>query len=102
MDSPGLGWLADREWPECLVFARGVPEDQVLRAFGADPDEAVLRQPGEPVPASAGMTEDAGMEPERIVELAGGITIVFIDGLLRGAFPTVRISDARNLLLIRT
>jgi hypothetical protein len=43
----------------------------------------------------------AGMEPERIVELAGGITVHFIDGLLRGAVPNVRINDARNLLLIR-
>lgn len=59
MDSPGLGWLADREWPEGLVFARGVSEDQVLRAFGADPDEAVLREPGEPVPAPEGVTEAA-------------------------------------------
>jgi len=59
MDSPGLGWLADSGWPGCLVFARGVSEDQVLRAFGADPDEAVLREPGEPVPAPEGMTDAA-------------------------------------------
>lgn len=59
MDNPGLGWLADRGWPGCLVFARGVSEDQVLRAFGADPDEAVLREPGEPTPTLEGMTDAA-------------------------------------------
>jgi Family of unknown function (DUF6461) len=59
MDGPGLGWLADRSWPGGLVFTRGVSEDQVLRAFGADPDEAVLREPGEPVPAPEGMTDAA-------------------------------------------
>lgn len=59
MDSPGPGWLADSEWPGCLVFARGVSEDQTLRAFGADPDEAVVREPGEPVPVPEGMTDAA-------------------------------------------
>jgi hypothetical protein len=44
MDRPGLGWSADRGWPG-LVFARGVSVDQVLRAFGADPDEAVQPDP---------------------------------------------------------
>jgi hypothetical protein len=58
MDGPGLGWLADRGWPGVL-FARGVSEDDVLRAFGADPDEAVAREPGEPVPVPDGMTEAA-------------------------------------------
>lgn len=59
MDSPGLGWLAHCDWPGCLVFVRGVLVDHVLRAFGADPDEAVLREAGEPVPAPEGMTEAA-------------------------------------------
>jgi hypothetical protein len=36
-----------------------------------------------------------------IVELAGGVSMHFIDSLLRGALPHVRINDARNLLLIR-
>ena len=55
----------------------------------------------EPVRAHVAALIAAGMEPERIVELAGGITVHFIDGLLRGAVPNVRINDARNLLLIR-
>src|SRR5260370_26089158 len=59
MDSRGLGWLADSGWPGRLVFARGVSEDQILRAFGADPDEAVLCEPGEPVPAPEGVTAHA-------------------------------------------
>jgi len=55
----------------------------------------------EPVRAHVAALIAAGMEPERIVELAGRISIYFIDGLLRGAFPNVSIKDARNLLLIR-
>jgi hypothetical protein len=43
----------------------------------------------------------AGMEPERIVELAGGLSIHFIDRLLRGALRNVTVNQARNLLLIR-
>jgi hypothetical protein len=77
MDSPGLGWLADSEWPGCLVFVRGVHEDQVLRAFGADPDEAVLREPGEPVPALEGMTDAA---PVIRVGRAGDWVIVIEEG----------------------
>jgi hypothetical protein len=65
MDSPGLGWLADSEWPGCLVFARGVSEDHVLRAFGADPDEAVLREPGEPVPAPGRDDGNRARDPSR-------------------------------------
>lgn len=53
----------------------------------------------EPVRAHVSALIDAGMDPVRIVELAGGISIYFIDGLLRG-FDYVRIEDARNLLLI--
>lgn len=43
----------------------------------------------------------AGMEPGRIVELAGGISMYFLDGLLRGAFRHVMVQDARSLLIIR-
>lgn len=76
MDGSGLGWLADRGWPGCLVFVRGVPVDHVLRAFGADPEEAVLRAAGEPVPAPEGMTEAA---PVIRVGQAGDWVVV-IDG----------------------
>lgn len=55
----------------------------------------------EPVRAHVAALIAAGMEPERIVELAGGISIYFIDRLLRGTFRNIRINDARNLLLIR-
>jgi hypothetical protein len=64
MDEPGLGWLADGGWAGCL-FARGVSEEQVLRAFGADPETAVpgglgeRGELGERVPVPEGMTEDA-------------------------------------------
>jgi hypothetical protein len=77
MDSPGLGWLADRGWPGCLVFARGVSQDHVLRAFGADPEEAVLREPGEPVPALEGMT---GAAPVIRVGQVGAWVMVIEDG----------------------
>ena len=53
MENPGLRWLAGR-WPCCVTFVRGVSEDQVFRAFGANPDEAVVRRLGEPLdPAEA-------------------------------------------------
>jgi hypothetical protein len=55
----------------------------------------------QPVRAHVAALIAAGMEPERIVELAGDISIYFIDVLLRGTCPHVRVSDARNLLLIR-
>jgi hypothetical protein len=74
----GLEWLADSEWPGCLTFARGVSEDHVLRAFGADPDEAVLREAREPVPAPGGMTEDA---PVIRVGQAGDWVIVIDEDL---------------------
>lgn len=87
MDSPGLGWLADIEWPGCLVFVRGVSEDQMLRAFGADPDEAVLREPGEPVPAPEGMTNAA---PVIRVGQVGDWVIVIEEGELpQGIRPEV-------------
>jgi hypothetical protein len=73
MDGSGLGWLADTGWPGCLLFARGVSEDRVLESFGADPGEAVLRAPGEPVPVPSGMTEDA---PVIRVGQAGGWVLV--------------------------
>lgn len=78
MDGPGLGWLAGSEWPGCLMFARGVPEDHVLRAFGAEPDEAVLREPGAPVPVPEGMTEAA---PVIRVGQAGDWVIVIDEDL---------------------
>jgi hypothetical protein len=56
-DGAGAGRLAAGEWPGCLTFARGVSEDQVLQAFGADPGDAVLRGPHEPVPAAGGTTD---------------------------------------------
>jgi hypothetical protein len=52
MTSSGLRWLLEEEWPPCLVFVRGVSEDQVFRAFGADPDHAVPRRLGEPLDAA--------------------------------------------------
>jgi hypothetical protein len=55
----------------------------------------------EPVGAHVAALIDAGMPPERIAELADGISIYFIDRLLRGVLPHVRVRDARNLLLIR-
>jgi len=53
LETQGLQWLAGR-WPCCVTFVRGVSADQVFRAFGADPDEAVVRRLGEPLdPAEA-------------------------------------------------
>src|SRR5262245_54454922 len=38
----GLVWLAERpgygSWPFCFTFVRGIPERDILEAFGADPD----------------------------------------------------------------
>ena len=87
MDSPGLGWLADRGWPGCLVFARGVSEDQVLRAFGADPDEAVLREPGEPVPAPEGMTDAAPVI--RVGQVGDRVIVIEEDEPPQGIRPEV-------------
>src|ERR1700733_3936407 len=84
MDSPGLGWLADGEWPGCLVFVRGVSEDQVLRAFGADPDEAVL---GEPVPALEGMTEAAPVI--RVGRVGDWVIVIEEDEPPQGVRPEV-------------
>ncbi|MGH3170828.1 MAG: hypothetical protein ACRDN0_33775, partial [Trebonia sp.] len=67
-DSPGLEWLTTGEWPGCLLFARGVSEDQVLRGFGADPDEALVRGPDEPVPAAGGTTDAPVIRVARIGE----------------------------------
>jgi hypothetical protein len=87
MDSPGLGWLADSERPGCLVFARGVSEDQVLRAFGADPDEAVLREPGEPVPTLEGMTEAAPVI--RVGQVGEWVIVIEEDEPPQGVRPEV-------------
>jgi Family of unknown function (DUF6461) len=87
MDSTGLGWLADGDWPEGLVFARGVSEDQVLRAFGADPDEAVLREPGEPVPAPEGVTDDAPVI--RVGQVGDWVIVIEEDEPPQGVRPEV-------------
>ena len=86
MDSPGLGWLADSGWPGCL-FARGVPEDQVLRAFGADPDAVVLRGPGEAVPAPEGMTEGAPVI--RVGQAGDWVIVIEEDEPPQGVRPEV-------------
>jgi hypothetical protein len=86
MDSPGLGWLADCGWPG-LVFARGVSEDQVLRAFGADPDEAGLREPGEPVPVPEGMTEAAPVI--RVGQAGDWVIVIEEDDPPQGIRPEV-------------
>jgi hypothetical protein len=87
MGSPGLGWLADRRWPGCLVFARGVPVDQVLRAFGADLDEAVLREPGERVPVPEGMTDAAPVI--RVGEAGDWVIVIEEDELPQRIRPEV-------------
>jgi hypothetical protein len=87
MDSPGLGWLAESEWPACLVFARGVSEDQVLRAFGADPDETVLREPGEPVPPQEGMTDAAPVI--RVGQTGDWVLVIEEDEPPQGTRPEV-------------
>jgi Family of unknown function (DUF6461) len=87
MDRPGLGWLADSEWPGCLMFARGVPEDQVLRAFGADPDEAVLRELADPVPAPEGMTDAAPVI--RVGQVGDWVIVIEEDEPPQGIRPEV-------------
>ena len=87
MDGPGLGWLADSGWPWCLTFVRGVSEDHVLRAFGADPDEAVLREPGEPMPAPEGMTEAAPVI--RVGQAGDWVIVIEEDEPPQGTRPEV-------------
>jgi hypothetical protein len=104
------GWQEPLSWrPQFIADFRDVeiPPGELRAAedaWLADP-EPVRGRWGlinpEPVRAHVAALIAAGMEPERIVELAGRISIYFIDGLLRGAFPNVTINDARNLLLIR-
>lgn len=104
------GWQEPLSWrPRFIADFRDVevPPGELRAtedAWLADPEPVrgrwALISP-EPVREHVAALIAAGMEPERIVELAGGITITFIDRLLRGAVPNVRINDARNLLLIR-
>ena len=84
MDSPGLGWLAVSEWPGCLTFVRDVSEDHVLRAFGADPDEAVSC---EPVSAAEGMTEAAPVI--RVGQAGDWVIVIEEDEPPQGVRPEV-------------
>jgi len=86
MNGPGLEWLDDGGWPG-LMFAQGVSEDQVLRAFGADPDEAVLREPGEPVPVPEGMTEAAPVI--RLGQVGDWVIVIEEDDPPQGIRPEV-------------
>lgn len=63
----GLDWLANGGWSNCLVFARGVSEDQVFRAFGADPAEAVPWAPGDRELPGSGPMIRVGRSGEWIV-----------------------------------
>ena len=56
METQGLLWLA-QQWPCCVTFVRGLSEDQVFRAFGADPDKAVMRRLGEALDPAAVIPE---------------------------------------------
>lgn len=89
-DDPGLRWLGSLDWPPSLVFTRGVSEEHVFRAFGADPAEAVPRGPVDTASAGSGpmirvgrsgdwifaVQEDAertqGIRPEVLRRLSAG------------------------------
>lgn len=105
----GQGWREPLSWrPQCIEDFRGVevPPAELRAAedaWLADPEPVRGRRGGinaEPVRAHVAALIAAGMEPERIAELAGGMTVLFVDRLLRGAFPSVSVGEARNLLLI--
>lgn len=74
METHGLLWLA-RQWPCCVTFVRGISEDQVFKAFGANPDEAVVRRLGEPLDAT-----EAIPSPVVRVGRAGDWVIAIEDG----------------------
>ena len=57
---PGLMWLGDApyagSWPFCLTFVRGAADEQVLRAFGADPvPDAEIMPRSAPAAAQSGL-----------------------------------------------
>jgi Family of unknown function (DUF6461) len=67
METSGLRWLATYEWPLCLVFVRGVAEDEVFRSLGADPADAVVRTPMEVAQAVPGPVVQVGRTGEWVV-----------------------------------
>lgn len=67
METSGLRWLATYEWPLCLVFVRGVSEDRVFRALGADPADAVVCTPMEVAQVVRGPVVQVGRAGEWVV-----------------------------------